>query len=425
MQKWFIILKGEFYLLDGAITVNDRYRAIIDNMLDGFVYLKAVYDEENNIVDFIHEDINYSFSRIINYKKDYVLGKTLRDLFLNAGSGLEYLINTCSTVCRTGEGLKFEEYFNVFDKWLSGSIYTSETGYVAVIAHDITDKKNSEKKLVENEEKSRLLDETIAFENLRTEFFANISHELRTPLNVILGAIQVIDLYRNQGVSDISKFDKYEKIIKQNCFRLLRLVNNLIDITKIDAGYYQAYLENKNIVSTVEDITLSVAEYIEQKSISLIFDTEVEERIMAIDSDKIERIILNLLSNAVKFTRAGGTILVKLFETDDNFYISVKDNGIGIPSDKLNLVFDRFRQVDKCLARNIEGSGIGLSLVKSLVELHQGNITVNSTYGNGTEFVIELPIKIVEDYKCSNIEATNLNNSSIERIKIEFSDIYS
>lgn len=412
-------------MLDGAITVNYRYRAIIDNMLDGFVYLKAVYNDENNIIDFIHEDINYSFSMIINYKKDYVLGKTLRDLFPNASPDLENLINTCALVCSTGEGLKFEEYFNVFGKWLSGSIYTCEAGFVSVIAHDITEKKISEKKLVESEEKSRLLDESIAFENLRTEFFANISHELRTPLNVILGAIQVIDLYRNEGNSDISKFDKYEKIIRQNCLRLLRLVNNLIDISKIDAGYYEVYLENKNIVSTIEDITLSVAEYIEQKSISLIFDTEVEERIMAIDSDKIERIILNLLSNAVKFTKAGGTILVKLFETDDSFYISVKDNGVGIPSDKLNLVFDRFRQVDKSLARNIEGSGIGLSLVKSLVELHQGNITVNSTYGNGTEFVIQLPIKIVQDCQCSNIETTKLNNSAVERIRIEFSDIYS
>jgi signal transduction histidine kinase len=412
-------------LVNEFITVNDRYRGIIDNMLDGFIYLRAVYDDNNNIIDFIHEDINISFEKVIGINKNYVLGKTLSDLFPDAGPDLNRLISTCSKVCSTGNGMKFKEYFDVFNKWLSGSIYTCEYGFVAVIAHDITEEINSEKKLIESEEKSRLLDESIAFESLRTEFFANISHELRTPLNVILGAIQVINLYKNNGNADINQFDKYIKIIKQNCLRLLRLVNNLIDITKIEAGYFEINLENKNIVRIIEDITLSVAEYIEQKSVSLIFDTEVEERIMAIDSDKIERIILNLLSNAVKFTKPGGTILVNLFETDNKFYTSVKDNGIGIPADKLHLVFDRFRQVDNSLTKNIKGSGIGLSIVKSLVELHKGKVTVNSIYGKGTEFIIELPITVIETSSLSNVETNNISNSSVESITIEFSDIYS
>lgn len=409
----------------GFVTVNDRYRGIIDNMLDGFMYLKAVYDNNNNIIDFIHEDINISFEKVIGLNKDYILGRTLSDLFPENNSELSRLITTCAKVCSTGEVIKFEEYFDVFNKWLSGSVYTCENGFVAVIANDITDEKISEKKLIESEEKSRLLDESLAFEALRTDFFANISHELRTPLNVILGAIQVINLYKTNENADISQFEKYIKIINQNCLRLLRLVNNLIDITKIDAGYFEVNLENKNIVSTIEDITLSVAEYIEQKSISLVFDTEVEERIIAIDSDKIERIILNLLSNAVKFTKPGGTILVNLFEEDNIFYISVKDNGIGIPADKLNLIFDRFRQVNKSLIKNIEGSGIGLSLVKSLVELHNGTISVNSIYGEGTEFIIKLPITAIEASAMSNVETNNLSNSSVERITIEFSDIYS
>jgi signal transduction histidine kinase len=145
---------------------------------------------------------------------------------------------------------------------------------------------------------------------------------------------------------------------------------------------------------------------------------------MAIDSDKIERIMLNLLSNAVKFTKSGGEITVNLYERDEKFYISVKDNGFGIPQDKLHTIFERFIQVDKSLTRKREGSGIGLALVKSLVELHEGNITVNSREGEGSEFIIELPIRLVPENECSHHEENKIEDGVIERISIEFSDIY-
>lgn len=296
-----------------------------------------------------------------------------------------------------------------------------------VFVHDVSNSKRIEELEKEAAKNLTLLKESKFYESLRTDFFANISHELRTPLNVILGSLQLIELYMDNCLNCSSniKFMKYTKMMHQNCFRLLRLVNNLIDITKIDAGYLDLNLENKNIVKIVEDITLSVAEYIENKSINLIFDTETEERIMSVDSDAIERIMLNLLSNSIKFTRPGGSIFVNLYEENEKFIISVKDTGIGIPKDKQQIVFNRFMQVDKSLTRTKEGSGIGLSLVKSLVELHGGSINLKSELDIGSEFIIELPIKTVPQTKSIYSNVADLNQSHVERIVIEFSDIYS
>lgn len=212
--------------------------------------------------------------------------------------------------------------------------------------------------------------------------------------------------------------------MKKNCFRLLRLVNNLIDITKIDLGYFDINETNNNIISLVEDITLSVADYIENKGLALIFDTDVEEKIIACDPEKIERIIMNLLSNAIKFTPLGGSIMVSIEDGIDNIFLRVKDTGRGIPKDKLNIIFERFVQVDKSLARDHEGSGIGLSLVKSLVELHGGTISVESQVDHGTEFIICIPCKQIDRINDEIAATESAGEKFIQKLHIEFSDIY-
>lgn len=276
------------------------------------------------------------------------------------------------------------------------------------------------------EEKERIISEAAEYEKLRTAFFANISHELRTPVNVIFSAEQMLSLLLKDVKLNAheNEIPQYMHIIKQNCYRLIRLIANLIDITKIDAGYFQINFIDCDIVKIVEDITLSVAKYIESKNLNLIFDTEVEEKIISCDPDKIERIILNLLSNAVKFTPEGGEIHVNIYEGEDRVVISVKDSGIGIPHEMQSSIFDRFVQVDKTTSRSSEGSGIGLSLVKSLVEMHGGRISLISECGKGSEFVIEL-LDRAEECKTATSKCAEIKGSdNIERINIEFSDIY-
>lgn len=277
----------------------------------------------------------------------------------------------------------------------------------------------------------KLAKEALEYDKLKTEFFANISHELRTPINIILSAVQLLNMYadKNQLSVNESSVKEYLRIMKQNCYRTIRLINNLIDTTRIDADFYSLNLRNHNVVQIVEDIALSVAKYIEAKGINLTFDTDIEEKIISCDADKIERIILNLLSNAVKFTKKNGGIKVSVLGQEEHIRISVQDDGIGIEEDKLNLIFERFGQVDKTLVRNHEGSGIGLSLVKSFVEMHGGEVTVMSQYGQGSEFIVMLPIRVLEEESIENqsevfSQQDEELNSYVEMVNIEFSDIY-
>lgn len=208
--------------------------------------------------------------------------------------------------------------------------------------------------------------------------------------------------------------------MKQNCYRLTKLISNIVDMNKIDLGLVNANLVNNNIVNIVENITLSVVGYAELKNISVVFDTEVEEKTILCDQDKIERIMLNLLSNSIKFTKPGGSINVNIYDGENYITISVKDNGIGIPQNMLDKIFNTFTRVDNSLTRNVEGCGIGLAIVKSLVEMHGGKVTVMSKVDIGSEFVVKLPTNV-------DTGKGNINNYSSkledDNVKIEFSDL--
>lgn len=273
----------------------------------------------------------------------------------------------------------------------------------------------------------KMADSIEQYDTLKTQFVSNISHELKTPLNVILASLQTLDSKHpaNVNCESYTYLQKYMTIMKQNCFRLLRLINNLIDITRIDSGFLKFNFSNHNIVSVVEDITLSVADFSETRGIDITFDTDIEEKEIACDPDMVERIMLNLLSNSIKFTPSGGSIFVNIIDKKDTICIKVKDTGIGIPQEKLAIIFERFRQVDSSMQREYEGSGIGLSLVKALVEAHKGSINVKSECSQGTEVTIELPVALVNEEKLDEKDIIHKQSvDKVQKINIEFSDIY-
>ncbi|MCM1989879.1 sensor histidine kinase [Oceanirhabdus seepicola] len=298
--------------------------------------------------------------------------------------------------------------------------------FVINISRDIAER-NKVRLLKEGvREKTLKLVEAKKYDELKNEFLANISHEFRTPINIIMTAMKLVETLFNEDKLNKDDLKRYTYLSKQNCFRLIKLVDNILDMTKIDAGHMLLDLKKRNIVEFIEDVTISVREYIASKNLKLIFDTNVEERMMLFDMSIVERIILNLLSNAAKYTNAGGEINVNIIDTNNKIIIEVEDNGIGIPKDKQKVIFDRFVQVDKTLSRNKEGSGIGLSLVRELVELHKGNIKVISEEGIGTKFIIELPIddKELNDLFDNSLHVNRASRSLIESIDIQFSDIY-
>lgn len=274
--------------------------------------------------------------------------------------------------------------------------------------------------------KNILLEEANKYNELKTKLFSTISHELKTPLNIIFSSVQLLEDYYSDNLllSENNMLSKYSGIMKQNCYRLIRLIDNVIDMNKIEVGFFDLNLKNNNIIKVIEDITVSIVEFAKRKNINIIFDTEVEEKITACDSEKLERVMLNLLSNAIKFTNSGGNIYVNIYDREEYILISVKDNGIGIPKNMQDKIFDTFTQVDSSLTRNFEGSGIGLSLAKSIVEMHKGEITTKSELGIGSEFIIKLPIKPIEqEIDEGNKECENINQN-VEKIRIQFSDIY-
>ena len=262
-------------------------------------------------------------------------------------------------------------------------------------------------------------------EKAKSQFFANLSHEIKTPINIIYSCIQLLDINKKNGEKSLSDaYNKYEHTLKQNCYRLLRLVNNLVDMTKIDSGYMKLIFINCEIVSLVEDITLSIVPYVESKNINIVFDTYIEELKIRCDPESMERVILNLLSNAIKFTDNNGNISV-FIEADEKYvFIRVKDDGIGISEDIREEIFNRFVQEDKSFNRKKEGSGIGLALVKSLVELHDGEVYLEKV-SKGSEFVVKLPnIKIDEELDVYNKVMDAESKPLVQKIHIEFSDIY-
>ncbi|MGH4050606.1 MAG: ATP-binding protein [Clostridium sp.] len=255
------------------------------------------------------------------------------------------------------------------------------------------------------------------------EFIANISHELKTPLNVIFSAVQLFQMYcYNGSLNDRRQtIIKYLDSMKLNSYRLSKLINNIVDSSKIQAGFFELHLSNMNIVEVVEEIVMSVTNFTDIKGLYIIFDTDIEDKIMACDPEIIQRIVLNLISNSIKFSNVGDEIFVDVKDKNELVEISVKDNGIGIEKKYLDTIFDRFKQIDKSLSRNAEGTGIGLSLVKSLVKLHGGSIYAQSEFGKGSKFTVTLPCgNVTEENKIQN----NNSRSEDESIHVELSDIY-
>lgn len=293
---------------------------------------------------------------------------------------------------------------------------------------NITERKDTEVKIKEQQElliksekeKSETLEKTIA---MKDEFISLLSHEFKTPINVIYSAIQLIEgVYINKIPERVQELIGN---IKQNTFRQLRLSNNLLDITKMNSGRFKLNMKNFDIVFLSKSITESIELYADQKDIDVYFESNIGSKRIKMDEEKLERILLNLLSNAMKFTESGGSITVSVEEIKslDVIQIKVTDTGIGIPEDKQELIFEKFGQVDNNLSRKAEGSGIGLSLVKSLVSIMEGTIKVESEEGIGSTFIITFPIK-EEEVDDSMDYVDDFGDELVSKIKVEFSDIY-
>jgi signal transduction histidine kinase/response regulator RpfG family c-di-GMP phosphodiesterase len=250
----------------------------------------------------------------------------------------------------------------------------------------------------------------------KTEFFQNLSHEFRTPLTLTIGPLE-------SAIEKSQSLPLEQSVIAlRNCRRLLRLVNQLLDIQRLDAGKMHACFRPCNLVEFTSQTIDAFRPYCDRKNIHLFSEFSKCPEIY-LDLEKFDKVLYNLLSNAMKFTPSNGRITVNISADPDGkqCILSVHDTGIGIREDQIPFLFDRFRQAEGSVNRSYEGSGLGLSLVKELVNLHGGNISVTSDYGYGTTFMIAIPTgkKHLPADQVTNLPA----DLQISRASVELADL--
>lgn len=361
--------------------------------------------------------VNKSFEDQYGCLKENVVGKYDFEIFSKAQADT-FLFGDIDIITKRKK-VHFEEK-NENGRWnevFKSPVFNDYGNIIGTtgISRDITEKKLQEKALHDAERREmQLLHETI---ELKDNFITMITHEFKTPIAIINAAIQTMEIVCKDDITE--KMKNYLGKIRQNSLRQQRLVDNLLDITRLKAGRMKTTCNNVEIVSLTKEIVDSVKLYADQKSLRLTFQSSCERIVVSTDVDKYERILLNLLSNAIKFTPSKRSVNVIMYKQGTNLKIEIKDKGIGIPDDKKVVIFERFGQADTSLTRQAEGTGIGLYLVKLLVESLNGKIQVASEEGYGSTFSITLPIKQDDSQNSHKING----NKILQAASLEFSDI--
>ena len=227
-----------------------------------------------------------------------------------------------------------------------------------------------------------------SLDELKTQFFANVNHELRTPLTLMLAPMKAA-LEGRMGRLTPALKDTVETM-QRNGYKLLKLINNLLDLNKLEEGKMRLKLRAVNLAELIPPLLSSAKPMADQRQIRLYFQHPPHPVELTLDPDQFEKVVFNLLSNALKFTNKGGKITIYLEDKDQSVTMSVEDTGIGIPANMLETIFDRFSQVDGSKSRAQEGTGIGLALAREIVLVHKGTIHAESELGKGSRFIVEL-----------------------------------
>ncbi|WP_408607032.1 two-component system histidine kinase PnpS [Anaeromicrobium sediminis] len=232
--------------------------------------------------------------------------------------------------------------------------------------------------------------EITRLENMRSQFVANVTHELKTPLTSISGFIETL---KSGAIDNKSVRSRFLDIIEIETERLNRLIDDILTLSEIENRSSNTRKEEINVKSSIEEVFFIMKRIGEEKNIEC--DLEISSSLSSIygNRDWFKQMLINLIGNGIKYTNENGKIYIKVYEKYNKIIISVKDTGIGIPKEDIPRLFERFYRVDKARSRKVGGTGLGLAIVKHIILSFKGSISINSTLGEGSEFVIKLPIK--------------------------------
>ncbi|SHJ98287.1 PAS domain S-box-containing protein [Clostridium cavendishii DSM 21758] len=399
LNKPYKILFKDLYLRNNQLNYINEKILEKNNQLENFQ--KYIKDRENMfrslfdniplpmiIVSNHNSRIIYSNKRFVNLLKlkglKQVINKNIFDV-VNIEDK-----NKIGDILKKGYNGSYEGVACINNIYLNLEIqiFTAnedEDEYILVFK-DISEMKKLE--IMKNKVEKKLLEE-----RMRNDFLSNITHDLKTPINVIYSSVQLQKLLIENG--NFKTIKKYNFINKENCTTLIRLANNLIDVSKISYDYLKPQIEKYNIVELIEDFSTSLVDYIKSYNINFTFDTCDEEIYVDCDKEFMERIILNLLSNSIKYTENGNIqIIIKIYY--DKVNISIIDDGCGMEEEFINQAFERY-SMESSLNNLSRGTGIGLYVVKSLVELQGGNIFIKSKINEGTIVCLEFERSITDE----------------------------
>ena len=368
-----------------------RFRAIFDNSINAVALHKMVYDENGEPCDYIFLEANKAFEKHTGLKVADVIGKPVTAV--NPGIEKSHIIKTYGKVVVTGKPIEFDFFSEPLNRHYSVNAYKTAENQFAAIFSDTTELKLAKEQEIEHNQRLQKYAEQM--ENLarqaqaatvaKGQFLANMSHEIRTPMNGVIG---MLELLIDTPLNEKQKY--YANIARSSGLATIDLINDILDFSKIEAGKVELNKEDFNLVEVVKQIVDMLSVDADKKGVKLSYtiSDEVQTDIRA-DRRRLRQVLTNICGNSVKFT-AAGSVDINITNAGDEgeklLRFEVKDTGIGIPEDKIGLLFGAFQQIDDSNSREFGGTGLGLAISKRLVELLGGKIGVQSDYGKGTTF---------------------------------------
>jgi PAS domain S-box-containing protein len=368
---------------------DDRYRTLFDSIDEGFCVVEVLFDEQERAVDYRFLETNPAFAKHTGLPPEAV-GRTAREVL----PGLEeHWFQIYGRVAVTGEASRFERGSESMGRWFdvfAFRIDEPERRRVAILFMDVTESRRAElerERLLREAQDARA--EAEAANRAKADFLASMSHELRTPLNAIGGYVELLDMGIHGPLAEAQRGALAR--ITANQRHLLTLINDILSFARLEAGHIDFDLRPLGAQEVLASVESLVAPQAETRGVAYTSEPCDPALRFLGDAERVRQVLLNLVGNAIKFTRAGGWVVISCAADDAWVELRVRDNGVGIPAEEQERIFDPFQQVGRRLSQPQEGVGLGLAISRDLARGMAGDLTVQSEPGEGSVFTLRLP----------------------------------